>query len=588
MLDLVALPQVRKFAHGCVNRTDGSGGRMNSLNTNAIRLTPLVRIDGVVYPDPERTKRYHAAGLLSSETLTGALRTSFTRSHLRNAIDGPEGPLTYAELDERSERLGASLLGLGLQTNDRVLFQLGNSNELIVALIACLKAGLIPVCTLPTHREREIEQIATIADARAIIVQGDNAGFDLVDFALQMCARVASLDFVIVARGAPRTGTAHVSELIDAVSLHDAQAGLSSVTLDPWQVALFQLSGGTTSVPKIIPRFSNEYLLNARACGERIGYSTDDRAFVPLPIMHNASLAVCVLPILLTGGSLVLSPRLDPPAFIGIMLKQQPTWLGIAGPVLSRLKAVGVLQSIDRSFIRGTISTGSAALAEEVIGGHGIHVFGMTEGVIMLPSPVDPQELRHASVGSPVSIADECRILIPGTEVDVAEGEVGELAIRGPYTISGYYRAPDRNLEAFTRDGFYRSGDLMRVTSIAGQRVYQFEGRIKEVIDRANEKINCEEVERALRTHPAIDEVAVVGLPCPEYGERGCAFIISSRSGSVPDVKGIGDFLREFGLAKFKWPERLEFVAEFPVTMAGKLDRAALRSQGGPFLKTTP
>jgi non-ribosomal peptide synthetase component E (peptide arylation enzyme) len=206
-------------------------------------------------------------------------------------------------------------------------------------------------------------------------------------------------------------------------------------------------------------------------------------------------------------------------------------------------------------------------------------MFGMTEGVIMFTRPGDPQEALDLSVGRPVCALDRVKILRPGTEEELPMGEVGEPAFQGPYTTHGYYNAPERNAEAFTRDGFYRSGDLMSCRLVDGKVFYFFEGRIKDVVDRGGEKINAGEVEEAVLTHPAVEGCAVIAVKDAAMGERACACIVLREGHSAPDVAQLGLHLEAFGLAKFKWPERIEVLPAIPVTHVGKLDKVALRQR---------
>jgi long-subunit acyl-CoA synthetase (AMP-forming) len=169
------------------------------------------------------------------------------------------------------------------------------------------------------------------------------------------------------------------------------------------------------------------------------------------------------------------------------------------------------------------------------------------------------------------------RIVRPGTDEDLPDGEIGELLVRGPCTIRGYYNAPDRDAEAFTADGFYRSGDLMSFTTIDGVRNLVFKGRVKDVIDRGGEKINCGEVEAAIGLHPAVGAVACVAMPDPMYGERMCAFIVPQAAADDPTLNTIGKHLAALGFAKFKWPERIELVPELPMTTSGKVSKPRMR-----------
>ena len=211
----------------------------------------------------------------------------------------------------------------------------------------------------------------------------------------------------------------------------------------------------------------------------------------------------------------------------------------------------------------------------------GVHVsqaFGMSEGLFLF-TPLDaPADLRAGTVGVPISPFDEVRVLRPGTEFEVAEGEIGELAARGPYTIRGYLAAPDRDREAFAAAGFYRSGDLVRVRRYEGTLSYSIEGRVKDLVDRGGEKINAEEVELLVAGHPAVAEIALVGMPDPRLGERGCAYVVPRDPQHPPALAGICDYLEAEGLAKYKWPERLELIDALPRTQVGKIAKAILRA----------
>lgn len=254
----------------------------------------------------------------------------------------------------------------------------------------------------------------------------------------------------------------------------------------------------------------------------------------------------------------------------------------LPGPLFGRVVPALAAGELDFSNVRGLISTSGSGRIRKVTGRPCFHVFGMTEGMIMFTREGDPQEALEATVGRPVSALDEVRILKPGTEEDVAPGETGEPAFRGPYTIRGYYDAAERNAEAFTSDGFYRSGDLMSVRDIDGKRYYVYEGRIKDVVSRGGEKINAEEVETAVRTHPDVVGCAVIGVPDRDYGERLCVCVVLRPGAQALDVNSLGRHLEAYGMAKFKWPERVEVLAELPATHVGKLDKNALRGRYQP------
>ena len=195
-------------------------------------------IPGVVYPPEARLRRYLAAGELPEIGLADALIRAFALHAGRTALHTPEGDVTYAELDARTDRLAAGFWRLGLQPLDRVLLQAGNCKETIYALIGCLKAGLIPVCTLPAHREREIAYLGCHVDARAEIVQDGDPNFDLVAFAQSMQARIPTLRHIISLRGAPREGVVRLEDLMETADV----TAVRDFAPDPFQAAIFQLS----------------------------------------------------------------------------------------------------------------------------------------------------------------------------------------------------------------------------------------------------------------------------------------------------------------------------------------------------------
>jgi 2,3-dihydroxybenzoate-AMP ligase len=534
-------------------------------------------IPGVIYPHAARLRDYAESGELPSSTLPQALGASFARNAGRVALSTPEGAISYAELGEITRRFAAALLQLGLQPLDRVLFQVGNCKELIFAFIGCLKAGLIPVCTLPAHREREIEYLGRHVDARAHIVQGDDPKFDFKSFALKTQLSVPTVRHVISVRSQAQHGVLRFEDLVEEQSPSSAAAALEHVTRDPFQVGIFQLSGGTTDVPKVIPRMQNDFLLNARLTADWLGYRSNDVMFMPMPMIHNACMVCFWLPTLLSGATFSIAADMSPDSWGRAMRDAPPTWIGLIRALLPRLDAVADAGLASLETVRAFWCPDAARTVREKYGRPTYAMFGMSEGMNMYTRETDAPEVRDWSVGRPLSRFDEVRLVHAGTNVEVAAGEIGELTCRGPYTLAGYYNSPERNREAFTSDGFYRTGDLMVYSETAGERTYAFAGRTKDVVARGQEKINCEEVENGVSTHPSVSGCAVVGMPDPVLGERVCVYIVLKHGHQSPDVAELSQHMQALGFAKFKWPERVEVIDALPLTKVGKLDKSPLR-----------
>jgi 2,3-dihydroxybenzoate-AMP ligase len=540
------------------------------------------------FPD-ERASRYRLEGLWTGETLADALRAT-ARSHPEaTALITVEGRLNHHELDELTEGFAAGLLAFTpLRPGDRIMFQLGNVSETVVAYYGCIKAGVVPVCTLPQHGEREIGLLAKHTSARAHIVQADFRNRDLVDVGLRLQRDIDVLDTLIVVRGQVPV-SARSAYTYDAVVEAGRGPGagqvLGDVRIDPDGLVALQLSGGTTGLPKVAPRRHEEYLYNSRVWAEALQLTADSVVLHALPIMHNAGTAAALQPAHLVGGACVVAPGADAGSVLELIAKERVTAVPVVPPavairLLEHEHARGTdLTSIERFVLGG--QRPSAELIERLERELGIPVqqmFGMAEGMFLYTPPEAPEWARRNTVGTPVSPADEARVLEIAGEAEVRNGEMGELACRGPYTINGYYRAAQHNASAFTPDGFYRTGDLVTRHIVDGRDYYSIDGRIKDVINRGAEKIHAEEVEELLFGHRGVRNAAVVAMPDPVLGERICAYLVLAPGAERATVKTVGEFLLGQGLAKFKLPERVEIVDAFPLTNVGKVSKKELRA----------
>ena len=346
-------------------------------------------------------------------------------------------------------------------------------------------------------------------------------------------------------------------------------------------LAVLQLSGGTTSIPKLIPRLHAEYWYNARAYAEAIGLGPDGGVAHLMPVVHNAGI-VCGLHAAHAVGACFAVCPYEASALRELAGRQTITHM-LLPPALAKLiqgepglrEALGGLRAA--VWVLGQLETDVLDIFERD-GCRVLQMFGMGEGLCMATPPSAPAALRHSTVGTPISPYDEVRVLEPGTEKPVALGERGELCCRGPYTIRGYFRAPDRNAQAFTSDGFYRTGDLVSEVRHGASRYFRLEDRIKDLINRGGEKINAAEIEELLVEHPAVARAALVAMPDPRLGERPCAYVVLRPGASPPELYDLCAHLNGRGVAKYKWPERMEVRERLPLTNIDKVDKAALRA----------
>jgi len=541
-------------------------------------------IEGVVYPTMQRAEAALASGSWIDCTVGDALRATAQRYPQRPAFIGEDRQIPFAELDEATERLGAALLALGLNPGDRALFQLGSTVDTVIALLACFKASIVPVCSLPQHRDVEIGQLARQSGARGYFVQADfSASFDLPAFAQRMCARHDTLQHMIVVRGT-RAGAANLDALIEGMPLAQAKARLAQTPIGRMDVLSFQLSGGTTGVPKIIPRFHAEYLGHSAGWMRCYRVDQDSRLIWSLPLIHNAGQLYALIPSVLMGVTVVLMSTVDIPRMLEWIGEHRVTHALSIGPIAPQLMAYPDIARHDLSSLKLFSTMSRADTLEAHLGVPCSNLYGVSEG-LLLGSPADaPTHARHLTQGRSGCLDDEMRLLDPESEQPVADGQAGELCFRGPSSLTGYFANPEANAAAFTHEGFYRTGDLMTAHRIDGVLHYAFEGRLRDTINRGGEKIGCEEVEAYVSKHPAVADAKLVAMPDPLYGEKACVFLIARPGMTTPDVKALGQFLVDRGLAKYKCPERVIVIEEFPLTKVGKVDKSAMKQHVAQLL----
>ena len=537
----------------------------------------LSPIAGVTYPAAERAAAALASGSWIDRTVGDALRLTAAQRPDQAAFISDERTVDFRTLDESTDRLAAALLAMGLACGDRAIFQLGTNVETAIVLLACYKAGIVPVCSLPQHREVEIGQLARQSGARGYFVQADfSAGFDLVGFAQSMAERHPSLQHLVVVRGA-RPGLPALDSLIDGMPLDAARRRLADLPLGPQDVLSFQLSGGTTGVPKIIPRFHAEYLGHSAGWMRRYRIDGSCRLIWSLPLLHNAGQLYALVPSAAMGVTTVLMPKVDIERMLELIEAHRVTHALSIGPIAPQLLAYTDIARHDLSSLRLFATMSRADSLEAHLGVPCSNLYGITEG-LLLGSPADaPPAARHGTQGASGNADDEVRLLDPQSEAPAAPGQPGEMCFRGPSSLTGFYDNPAANAEAFTSDGFYRTGDLMSAHVVDGISCYAFEGRLRDNINRGGEKIGCEEVEGFVARHPAVADAKLVAMPDAFYGEKGCIYIVPRPGTTAPSVKEMAAFLVEQGLAKYKCPERVEVVEAFPVTRVGKIDKPALK-----------
>lgn len=497
-------------------------------------------------------------------------------------VDG-EVRMTYGELTERVDAAAVRLLGVGLAPDDRVVVQLPNGWEFVVFVLACFRSGIIPVMALPAHRRHELQHLASVSEAKALVVPRALREFDHEDLAHRLAEELPDLEFVIVL---DRLGESR-SDSIDLTTLLEvpddgrlARQMADELAPHPESPACFLISGGTTGLPKLITRTHNDYVCNVRATSSAAAMGPEDVYLVTLPVSHNFPLACPgVLGALLVGARIVMLASPEPSRVFEAVEAEGVTITAAVPAVAQRWIDYQDESGGNRLATLRVLQVGGSRLPDEkavrvkpVLGATLQQVFGMAEGLINTTRLDDLDEVITSTQGRPVHVADEVRILdFAGN--DLPDGEQGAIYTRGPYTPRGYYAAAEHNDRAF-QDGWYGSGDIVVRRSDGNLIVL---GRDKDMINRGGEKISAEEIEDLMYRIDGFELVAAVSMPDSVLGERLCVCVVPKPGSVVPTLDEVRGFFESAGVAAFKFPDRLEVLTHIPMTKVGKIDKKALR-----------
>ncbi|MEJ3628708.1 (2,3-dihydroxybenzoyl)adenylate synthase [Vibrio vulnificus] len=526
-------------------------------------------------PWPEQMANdYRRLGLWQDKTLYQYLKQSIIRYPTNIAIVCSQQSITYAELERKIHAAANGFRSLGLAEGDNVILQMTNIAEFYVSYFALIHQGIRPILALPAHRHAEISYFCQHAQAKAYLIDGQTRGFDYQTLAEQLIKEHPCLRHVIV--------RAKHSELLQShfISFDDFrdERELAPVS-NASQVAFFQLSGGTTGTPKLIPRTHNDYAYSVVGSNAICGFNEYTRYLCALPAAHNFPLSSPgSLGVFFAGGTVILTQDPTPKAAFPLIERHKVTvsalvpplallWMDAAPHARYNLSSLQLIQ------VGGAKLSQSAAKAlPKALNCQLQQVFGMAEGLVNYTRLDDPLEVIIETQGRPISAHDQVKVVNEAGE-EVACGEEGFLLTQGPYTIRGYYRAPEHNQRSFTHNGFYRTGDIVKITEQGNIIVT---GRDKDQINRGGEKIAAEEVENHLLGHSAIHDVALIAIPDRLLGERSCAVVVTNHHLNTTGTE-LKRYLRSKGLADYKIPDVIQFADTLPKTSVGKIDKKRLR-----------
>ena len=485
--------------------------------------------------------------------------------------------LTYGDVDAQSSSLAAALHELGIEAGDRLALNLPNWPEFVVAMFAAAKLGAIIVPLNPKYTPPELQYMLRHSETVVVVTAETLDGVDYLARFEGFLTSLPDLQYVVSVGEEDLWYDDRVYQLEDLLSSGHGRS-FPEPELDPEEdVFAILYTSGTMGKPKGVALTHTNLLAAAAATVDAIGLTPDDVVFGLTTLFNVFGLGPGVLGTTIAGASLILQERHDPAAALELMERERVTvHHGVPTTFITELHEP-TLATRDLSRLRTGVVAG-APVPEELILGirrelvSGIRVaYGLTEtgSTVAVTRADDPPGKQIATVGRPLD-GVELRVLdLDGTTLP--EESVGELAVRGPGVMKGYHRQPGETANAFTSDGFFLTGDLGMVDDEGYLHVL---GRRKEMIIRGGFNVYPREVEDRLHAHPAVLDVAVVGLPHEVLGEVACACILPVE-GAIVTGEEIKEFCRE-AMAEYKIPDLVRFLDTFPMTGSGKVRRVEL------------
>jgi len=525
-------------------------------------------------PTQTALTQYYQQGYWQKRSLGMLIAEQVSRHPGKNAaVDASGQSITYAQLEDKASRFAAFLKDRQIARGDVVTMHLPNWWQTLVVAYATFKLGAVINPLPPTYGWKDLAYVLNKAQAKAIVAPGRFRSADYTEH----ISRIHDLlkikpEIILIGKGNVDLGTSFDDAIAGPTLEQDEYAS-------PDEASVLLFTSGSESRPKGVVHTHNTVIFGEAALSGMLGLTDKDVCFMASPVSHTSGFMHGILMTLNIGSSVSLLDVFKGDRAVEQMAKSEATWTMGATPFL-----IDVVQSMQRTGQRlpalRYFLCGGAPIPEIVVrqarevGLRVLSIYGSTESpphTVTWPS--DPESLAWQADGRP----------LPGIEVrvvddsgrDVPQGEEGEQLSRGPNTFIGYLDEPELTAKALDADGWYRSGDLARITEDGSVRIV---GRRKDVIIRGGQNISVREVEDVLLKHPACEKVAIVGIPHSRLGEVACAVVVS-RAGQAFEFDDMVSFLTAQGIARFKLPEHLVLRDQLPVTASGKIQKFKLRQE---------
>lgn len=489
-------------------------------------------------------------------------------------VDNHGASYTYSAIDHAASCLANWMLAKGIESGDRIAFQLPGWCEFTVIYLACLKIGAVSVPLLPSWREAELVWVLNKCQAKMFFAPTLFKQTRPVDLILPLQNQLPQLQQIVgVDKLAPATSALSLSQIIA-----DNTPLTMAITVHGDELAAVLFTSGTEGLPKGVMLTHNNILASERAYCARLNLTWQDVFMMPAPLGHATGFLHGVTAPFLIGARSVLLDIFTPAACLALLEQQRCTCMLGATPFVYDLLNLLEKQPADLSALRfflcgGTTIPKKVARECQQRGIKLLSVYGSTESsphaVVNLDDPLSRfmHTDGYAAAGVEIKVVDDARKTLP-------PGYEGEEASRGPNVFMGYFDEPELTARALDKEGWYYSGDLCRMDEAGYIKIT---GRKKDIIVRGGENISSREVEDILLQHPKIHDACVVAMPDERLGERSCAYVVLKAPHHSLSLEEVVAFFSRKRIAKYKYPEHIVVIEKLPRTVSGKIQKFLLR-----------
>ncbi len=486
---------------------------------------------------------------------------------------------TYRELREKVDRLAIGFMGLGIKERDFVLLQLPNWHEFIFAFFALQKIGAIVVLLVARHGLSEINYLSSLTHPVAWIGPDHYKNTEYLAMVQQAMKENKELRHLISVRSPENTAFTPLEGLIEGSELTKSSLeALAARRPDPMEVSIILPTGGTTGLPKAVPRTHNDYIASVEYHTRAWEVTCNDTMLTAAPVSHAQAIHNCVGGAFFHCAKYVLTDSTDAADICKVIEREKVTAFPTVPALVHRIVSMENLKDYDLSSLTRIYAGGAPSTPElvksvyEKVGCKFVNALGSSEG----PAAMSRLDADLETICNTVGEKDCPYAQVKIVDQDLQElppNKEGELLTKGPNIFNGYFKSEEENRSVFTQDRFFRTGDLAKIDESG---IITITGRIKETILRGGETLSAIGIERLVSSHQAVADVAVIGMPDKALGERICAYV-KLKDGASLSLEELVAYLRGIGASVLQLPERLELIDSIPLTKVGKADKKVLK-----------